>query len=39
MLDRRCLIEVPNVPHHRAERAHAEADCDEETAFDYYFSP
>ena len=32
MLDRRCLVEVPNAPRHRAERAHAEADYDEETA-------
>jgi len=31
MLDRRCLVEVPNAPRHRAERAHAEADHDEET--------
>ena len=39
MPDRRCLVEVPNAPGHRAERAHSEADCDEETAFDNYFSP
>ena len=39
MLDRRCLVEVPNAPSHRAERAHADADYDEETAFDNYFSP
>ena len=44
MLDRRCLVEVPNAPRHRAERAHAErahaeADYDEETALDNYFSP
>ena len=32
MLDRRFLVEVPNAPRHRAERAHAEADYDEETA-------
>ena len=32
MLDRRCLVEVPNAPRHRAERAHAEADYDKETA-------
>ena len=31
---RRCLIEVPNAPRHRAERAHTEADYDEETALD-----
>ena len=39
MLDRRCLIEVPNAPRHRAERAHADADYDEETAFDNYLNP
>jgi hypothetical protein len=39
MLDRRCLVEVPNAPRHRAERAHADADYDEETAFDNYFNP
>ena len=38
-LNRRCLVEVPNAPRHRAERAHAEADYDEETAFDNYCSP
>ena len=37
MLARRCLVEVPNAPRHRAERAHAEAEFDEETAFDNYF--
>ena len=26
-------------PRHRAERAHAEADYDEETAFENYFNP
>ena len=39
MLDRRCLVEVPNAPRHHAERAHAEADYDEETARDSYFNP
>ena len=39
MLDRQCLVEVPNAPRHRAERAHAEADYDEETARDNYFNP
>ena len=39
MLDCRCLVEVPNALRHRAERAHAEADYDEETAFDNYFNP
>ena len=39
MLDRRCLVEVLNAPRHRAERAHAEADYDEETARDNYFNP
>ena len=39
MLDRRCLVEVPSAPRHRAERAHAEADYDEETARDNYFNP
>ena len=39
MLDRRCLVEVPNAPRHRTERAHAEADYDEETARDNYFNP
>ena len=38
MLDRRCLIVVPSAPRHRAERAHAEADYDEEAAFDNYFN-
>ena len=33
------LFEVPNAPRQRAERAHAEADYDEETAFDNYFNP
>ena len=32
-------VEVPNAPRHRAERAHAEADYDEETARDNYFNP
>ena len=36
---KRCLVEVPNAPRHRAERAHAKADYDEETAFDNYFNP
>ena len=31
--------EVPNAPRRRAERAHAEADYDEETARDNYFNP
>ena len=35
----RCLVEVPNAPRHRTERAHAEAEYDEETAFDNYFNP
>ena len=39
VLDRKCLIEVPNAPRHRAERAHAEADDDEETAFNKYANP
>ena len=39
MLDRKCLVEVPNAPRHRAERALAEADYDEEAAFGSYFSP
>ena len=43
MLDRRylhgCLVEVPNAPCHCAECAHAEADFDEETTLDNYFSP
>ena len=39
MLDRKCLVEVPNAPRHCAERAHAEADYDEETARDNYFNP
>ena len=38
VLDRKCLVEVPNAPR-RAKRAHAEADFDEETAFDNYFNP
>ena len=29
----------PHPPRHRAERAHAEADYDEETARDNYFNP
>ena len=37
VLDRKCLVEVTNSPRHRAERAHAEADFDEETAFDNCF--
>ena len=39
MLDRWGLVEAPNAPRHRAERAHAEADYDEEAARDKYFSP
>ena len=39
VLDRRCLVEVPNAPRHRAERPHAEAEYDEVAAFDNYFSP
>ena len=39
VLDRKCLVEVPNAPRHRAERAHTEADFDEEAAFDNYFGP
>ena len=39
MHDRRCLVEVPNAPRHRAECAHPDADYDEETAFDNYFNP
>ena len=39
MLGRRCLVEVPNAPRHRAERAHAEADYDEETAREKILQP
>ena len=39
MLDRRCLVEVFNAPRHRTERAHADADYDEETAFGSCFNP
>ena len=39
MPDRRCLVEVPNAPRHRAERAHADADYGEEPAFGNYFTP
>ena len=39
MLDRQCLVEVLSAPRHRAERAHAEANYDDETAFDKYLSP
>ena len=39
MLHRKCLVEVPNAPRHRTERAYAEAEYDEETAFDNYFNP
>ena len=39
MLNRRCLVEVPNAPCHRAKRARAEADYDEETAFEKHFNP
>ena len=38
VLDRRCLVEVLSAPRRRAERAHAEADYDEEAAFDNYFN-
>ena len=38
LLDRKCIVEIPNAPRHRAERAHAEADYDEETARDNYFN-
>ena len=31
VLNRRCLVEVPNAPHHRAKRTQAEADEDVET--------
>ena len=39
MLDRWCLVEVTSAPRHRTERAHVEADYDEETARNSYFSP
>ena len=39
VLNRRCLVEVPNAPHHCAERAHAEAEYDKETAFDSHLNP
>ena len=41
MLESWCLVEVPNAPCRakRAKRAHAEADFDEETALDSYYSP
>ena len=39
MLDRRCFVEVPNAPRHRAERAYAKAGCGEETALKNYFNP
>ena len=38
MPDRRCFVEVPNAPRHRTERAHAEADNDEETARENFFN-
>ena len=34
MINRQCLIEVPNAPRHRAERVQAEADYDVETALE-----
>ena len=37
VLDRRCLVEVPNALRQRAERAHAEAEYDEETALTFDF--
>ena len=39
MPDSRCLVEVPSAPRHCVERAHAEADFDEETACGNYFDP
>ena len=39
MLDRRCLVGVYKEPHHRAERAHAEADYNEKAAFENYINP
>ena len=39
MIDRRCLVEVPNAPRHRDERAYAETDYDEETALENYPNP
>ena len=39
VLDHRCFVEVPKAPRHRAERAHAEADYNEETARGSYFNP
>ena len=35
----RCLIEVPNAPRHRANRARAVADNDEASPFESYFNP
>ena len=37
VLDRRCLVEVPNALRHRAERAYAEADYDEETTLNFFY--
>ena len=39
MLDRRCLVEDLNAPRHRAERAHAESDYDEEPALNNNSNP
>ena len=39
MPNRRCLVEVPNAPRHRAERAYAEVDYNEETALENSSNP
>ena len=39
MIDRLCLVKFPSALRHRAECDHAEADNDEETAFNNFFNP
>ena len=39
LLDRRCLVQIPNAPRHHTERSRVRDDYDEQTAFDSYMNP
>ena len=39
LLDRRCLVQIPNAPRHHTERSYDSDVYNEQTAFDSYMNP
>ena len=39
LLDRRCLVQIPNSPRHHTKRSRVRDDDDEHTTFDSYMNP